>query len=186
MRIGLFFGTFDPVHTGHIQIANRVIKHNIVDRVWFVISPISPFKINQSISSPKHRVNMLNLAIHNNPKFSVSEIELQLSAPNYTANTLSYIQKNYIKNEFFIVMGSDNYENISKWQNYEYILKNFKICVYKRGVKRKTQIMNNTIDIPGPEINISSSYIRQNIKSISPTLLSSSVLNYILKHHMYI
>ena len=185
MRIGLFFGTFDPVHKGHIQIANSLIKHNIVERVWFVISPMSPFKINQTITCLEHRVNMLNLAIYNNPNFSVSDIEIQLSTPSYTANTLSYIEKNYLGNEFFIVMGSDNYKNISKWQNYEYILKNFKICIYNRGVKIKRQTTNNIIEIPGSEINISSSYIRQHIKSASKNLLSSSVLDYILKHHIY-
>ena len=183
MRIGLFFGTFDPIHVAHFEIANNLIKHSILEKVWFVVTPHNPFKINQTISSRDHRIAMVKLAIKNFSYFHASDIEFQLESPQYTARTLRYIKKHHPNENFFIIMGSDNYENLQNWRDSNFILHNFKICVYKRAKKWDTD-SKNIIKIPGEHINISSSATRENIVS-SKKYLHEDVFNYALDYGLY-
>ena len=183
MITGLFFGTFDPIHLAHFQIANNLIQHNIVDRVWFVVTPISPFKKNQIISSHDHRIKMVKLAIKSYPYFQVSDVECQLEAPQYTAHTLRYITDNYPNKKFFIIMGSDTYDTLSNWQDSQFILENFQICIYKRD-ENWAASSKDIIQIPGKHMNISSSFIRKNILS-SKKHLHKDVLSYAIDNKLY-
>ena len=184
MITGLFFGTFDPIHMGHIQIAKNLIRHNIVKRVCFVITPISPFKKNKKISAPHHRIHMVNLAIKDYDFFSSSDIEFNLPSPQYTARTLRYIKTRYLNQDFFIIMGADNYQKISDWKDYKYILDNFKICVYQR-TKNKKLLPKEYVSIPGDFIDLTSSQIRENIHSTPPESINKDVLTYALHHRLY-
>lgn len=182
MITGLFFGTFDPIHVAHFQIAHNLIQHKIVDRVWFVVTPINPFKKNQIISSYAHRIAMVRLAIKNYSYFQASDIECQLDSPQYTANTLRHIKENYPNKTFFLIMGSDNYNNLSTWRDAQFILNNFKICVYKREENWKPS--KDVFQIPGEYMNISSSFIRKNL-SHSKEYLDQEVLRYAIDYNLY-
>lgn len=184
MKTGLFFGTFDPIHLGHMQVASNLISYNIVDEVWFVVTPMNPFKKNQKISSQDHRINMVNLAINNYRHLWASDIEFNLPNPQYTANTLRNITKKYVDRNFLIAMGSDTYNNISEWQDYEYILENFKICVYEREGSPLV-LDKKIIKIPGKPINISASGIRKNQTFLSSDFLHKDVLTYIKNQDLY-
>ena len=184
MITGLFFGTFDPIHVAHFQIANNLIQHNIVDRVWFVVTPVNPFKQNQIISSYEHRISMVRLAIKNYSYFQASDIECQLESPHYTAKTLRYIKENYPNETFFIIMGSDNYNTLSMWQDSQFILKKFKICVYKREPHWSPPLSKDIVQIPGDYMSISSSFIRKNL-SASKEYLDQKVLRYAIDYKLY-
>ena len=183
MTIGLLFGTFDPVHEGHIEIANNRILTEMVDQVWFVITPESPFKKGKIITSQEHRLAMVNLAIEDYINFEASDIEFQLSHPQYTANTLRYLKNKHSEYNFLIIMGSDNYGSLlaDEWKDSEYILKNFKICVYQRTDETPVIgeemgsflevgplfLLPNHIQLPGNIMQWSSSWIRSTIRHYS-------------------
>jgi len=182
MKVGLLFGTFDPVHLGHIQIGHNILSNNLADKIWFVITPMSPFKIDREVSLINDRINMLTLAVNEHPNFSVSDVELSLPSPNYTVNTLQYLKHKHPNKYFSIIMGSDNYSSLPKWKSYQYILDNFPIHVYKR----KKYPLKGIKYVPGQYFEISSSYIREHIDSkISHSFLHKSVLKYIQKNKLY-
>ena len=182
MKIGLFFGTFDPVHLGHIQIGHNILLNNLADKVWFVITPMSPFKIDREVSLITDRINMLKLAVNEYTNFSVSDVELSLPSPNYTVNTLQYLKHKHPHKHFSLIMGSDNYANLSKWESHQYILDNFTIHVYKR----KKYPTHGIKCIPGQYFDISSSYIREHINlKTSHGFLHKLVLKYIQKNKLY-
>jgi len=185
MKIGLFFGTFDPIHLGHTQIAQAVFNMNIVDKIWFIVTPESPFKKNKIIASKTDRIEMVNLALQSYSNFSSSSIEFDLPPPYYTAKTLRHIKGEHPLDQFILIMGSDNYANIYSWNDSEYILNNFQICVYDRDGYR----YNNTtapIQLKGRCIDISSSYIRANIAIKSTAkLLNQKVSIYIKQNFLY-
>ena len=185
MKIGLFFGTFDPIHLGHTQIAQAVFNMNIVDKIWFIVTPESPFKKNKIIGSKTDRIAMVSLALQSHSHFSPSSIEFDLPPPYYTAKTLRHITRKHSSDQFILIMGSDNYSNIHSWNEAEYILKNFQICVYDRDGHKH----NNTI-IPlqpkGRYIDVSSSYIRTNIECKSTERwLNQKVSIYIKQNYLY-
>jgi len=185
MRIGLLFGTFDPIHVGHIKVAINVHKADVVDNIWFIITPQSPFKKNQKTSSKEHRFEMTNIAIENYSNFFASNIEFHLPKPNYTSATLRYIQNQYPHDDFYIIMGADNYDHINKWKDSQYILNNFDICVYKRS-GYIADVDKNIINISGNYIDVSSSEIRNQISSTDVNkLLDPKVLAYINQHTIY-
>ncbi len=185
MKIGLFFGTFDPVHRGHIEIGRHVLDEQIVDKIWFVITPKSPFKSCVKISSKEHRINMLSIAIKKYDHFLISDIEFKLKPPYYTSNTLYKIKQKYPNNNFTLIMGSDNYENIERWKDAKYILNNFQIYVYKRFGHVFNQSYNS-VELSGNYIDISSTAIRNNLElAINHKLLNTQVATYIYKHSLY-
>ena len=185
MKIGLFFGTFNPIHLGHVHVGLSLFKAQPVEQLWFVITPMSPFKKDQQIISKEHRLNMVSLALEKYNNLLPSALEFELNSPNYTCDTLRYIKLKFPHHQFVILMGSDNYLGISKWKEHQYILDNFQICVYDRGEHRPSAD-KNMIYIEGEYINISSSQIRNDITSpATHELLNCKVSEYIRLYSLY-
>lgn len=189
MKTGLFFGSFNPVHIGHLIIANYFAEETDLEQVWFIVSPQNPFKTKNSLLDEKHRLYMVNLAIEDNYKLQASNIEFHLPQPSYTIDTLTYLQEKYPGNEFILIMGSDNLVTLNKWKNYEQILKLYKIYIYTR-----TESDLKTTDLKGdirffnvPILNISSTYIRNNLslgKSVR-YLVPEKVWQHLNEMHFY-
>ena len=132
MKIGLYFGSFNPIHHGHLIIANFVLQNSDLDQVWFIVSPQNPLKPSAGLLNEYHRLFLVNIAIEGENKLKASDIEFKLPRPSYTIDTLTYLQEKYPQHEFSIIMGSDSFQNLPNWKNYQQILKNFPIYVYIR------------------------------------------------------
>lgn len=190
-KVGLYFGTFNPIHIGHLIIANHMVEFSALDEIWFVITPHSPFKKKSSLLPDIHRLRMVEIAIEDYPKFRASNIEFGLPQPNYTVNTLIHLTEKHPKKEFNLIMGQDNLQSFHKWKNYEVILENHNIYVYPRIYKNKKEfnlINHKKIhNIDAPIIGISSTLIRHNIKAKKNTkpLLTIEVLKYIDEMYFY-
>ncbi len=191
MKIGLYFGTFNPIHIGHLAIANHIAEFSELDQVWFVITPRSPFKKKQTLLSDFQRLEMVYLATKNYPKLKPSNIEFKLPQPNYTINTLVHIEEKYPDDEFSLIMGEDNLKSFHKWKNYETILKHYHIYVYPRISKVKKDSLlkghSRVHYVDAPIMEISSTFIRQAItinKNICP-LLPEKVWQYIDEMNFY-
>lgn len=191
MKIGLYFGTYNPVHVGHLIIANHLAEHTDLDQIWMVVTPHNPLKKKSTLLDDYHRLQMVYLATENYPKIKPSDIEFKLSQPNYTVNTLAHLQEKYPTHEFSLIMGEDNLKTFHKWKNYEVILKHHDIYVYPRisseidNLELKNHPKIHLID--APVVEISSTFIRKNIKmgkNIQP-LLPSSVWEYIDHNNFY-
>ncbi len=167
MKIGLYFGSFNPIHHGHLIIANYVLQHTDLDQIWFVISPQNPLKPSGSLLNEYHRLFLVQCAIEGENNLRAIDIEFKLPKPSYTADTLAYLQEKYPSYQFSIIMGSDSFSNIQRWKNYTYILKHFPIYVYKRAgeeIDRKISGDAKLIELDAPLLQISATYIRENIK----------------------
>lgn len=188
MKIGLFFGSFNPIHIGHLIIA-EYITNFYTQKVWFIISPQNPFKENTELLEVEKRMLLTSVAIKGNEKFEISNIELTLSVPSYTINTLKYLKNLYPEDEFFLIVGSDNYLNIPKWKCGDTILSDYKIIIYERSgfFISSQQLHSNTILAQAPLMNISSSYIRKLISSKKSIryLVPSDVESLIRKNNYY-
>ena len=132
MKIGLYFGTFNPIHIGHLIIANHIAEYSDVKQVWMVVTPHNPLKKKDTLLKDSIRLELVHLATEEYPKIKPSDIEFKLPQPNYTVNTLAYLQEKYPKNEFSLIMGEDNLKSFHKWKNHEVILQNHDIYVYPR------------------------------------------------------
>jgi nicotinate-nucleotide adenylyltransferase len=165
MNIGLFFGSFNPIHVGHLIIANHFINTGTVDELWFVVSPQNPFKNSSGLLNEQHRLNLVKTAIDGEVKIKASNIEFKLPRPSYTINTLTYLTEKYPLHQFHIVMGSDGFQNLNKWKNAEAIIKNYPILIYKRpGFEVKETFGAITKVLDAPLLEISSTHIRELIK----------------------
>ena len=165
MNIGLFFGSFNPIHLGHKLIASYIVDYTYLDKVCFVVSPQNPFKIKKSLLDENHRLQIIQSEIEDNNKLDVSDIEFSMPHPSYTIDTLVRMQENHPKNKYVLIMGSDNLNNFHKWKNYERIIEDYEIFVYQRpGDKKLKNYPNVTIIENVPYIEISSSFIRKAIK----------------------
>jgi len=164
-RIGLFFGSFNPVHTGHLIIAEYMADMTDLQQVWFVVSPHNPLKVRSTLANDFDRLHMVQLAIEDNPKLRASNIEFSLPKPSYTIDTMAYLLEKYPEHSFSLIMGSDNLEGIGKWKNYELLLERYPIHVYKRsGTENITHPGKADVKIHNvPLLDISSTYIRQQI-----------------------
>src|SRR5687768_8499971 len=164
-RIGLFFGSFNPVHTGHLIIAEYMADMTDLQQVWFVVSPHNPLKVRSTLANDFDRLHMVQLAIEDNPKLRASNIEFSLPKPSYTIDTMAYLHEKYPEHSFSLIMGSDNLEGIGKWKNYELLLERYPIHVYKRsGTENITHPGKADVKIRNvPLLDISSTYIRQQI-----------------------
>src|SRR5688572_2401979 len=131
MKIGLYFGSFNPIHSGHLIIANHVLNESSLDRVWFVVTPQNPFKITTALLNEYDRLHLVRAAIEDDPRMRASDIEFSLPKPSYTVNTLAYLSERYPEHEFSIIMGSDSFQNLNKWKNFEVIVRNYTIYIYK-------------------------------------------------------
>lgn len=168
MKIGLFFGTFNPIHVGHLTIANHMAEYSDLEQVWFVVTPQSPFKVKTSMLDNHQRLEMVFRATKDYPKLRPSDIEFGLPQPNYTINTLIYLQEKFPEHEFALIMGEDNLKNFHKWKNYELILEHYHLYVYPRLSEghAHTEFHNNkkVHFINAPIMELSSTFIRNSIK----------------------
>ena len=166
MHIGLFFGSFNPVHVGHMVLANYMASFTDLEQVWFVVSPHNPLKEKSSLLNQNQRLHMVNLAIGDNDKLKSNNIEFGLSQPSYTINTLAHLKEKYPQHSFSLIMGEDNLASFTKWKNYEVILKNHKLYVYPRPNSNSESLKThpNVIMTQAPLMDISSTMIRQSIK----------------------
>lgn len=191
MKVGLFFGTFNPIHIGHMIIANYMVEFSDLDEVWFVITPMSPFKQKKSMLSNHHRLAIANIAVEDYPKLKTSNIEFNLPQPNYTINTLIHIEEKFPNNQFCLIMGEDNLKGFQKWKNYETILANYELYVYPRisdGITENQFKNHPKIHYTkAPVIQISSTFIRKAIKQKKDisTMLPTNVWNYIDEMNFY-
>lgn len=191
-KVGLFFGTFNPIHIGHLIIANHLVEFSDLDEVWFVITPQSPFKTKQSMLDDHHRFQMVYEAVQDYPKLKPSKIEFDLPQPNYTINTLAHLDEKYGEDhQFALIMGEDNLKSFHKWKNYETILELYAIYVYPR-------VSEGTVDhqfkghpkitkVDAPIMEISSTFIRKAHKAgknIRP-MLPESVWKYMDEMNFY-
>ena len=190
-KIGLYFGTFNPIHVGHLIIANHLVENSNLDEIWMVVTPHNPFKKKSSLLDNHHRLEMVYKATENYPKIKPSDIEFKLPQPNYTVNTLAHISETYKDKEFSLIMGEDNLKSFHKWKNYETILEHHNIYVYPRISEGKieTRFDNHPKihKVAAPIVEISSTMIRKGIKdkkNIKP-LLTQEVFNYIDEMNFY-
>ena len=203
MNVGLYFGTFNPIHVGHMVIANYMSEHTGLDQVWFVVTPQNPLKNKKSLLQDSHRLALVREAVDESPNLKASDIEFGLSKPNYTTNTLAHLIEKYPRHTFSLIMGEDNLRNFHKWRNYEHILKEHQIFVYPRVLTLQEQsegtTMNNSqieklkkeknvVYCEGaPVMKISASFIRQAIKEGKDVrfLLTEPVHKYVEEMHFY-
>tara|TARA_B100000586_G_scaffold138282_1_gene100149 strand:- start:4816 stop:5406 length:591 start_codon:yes stop_codon:yes gene_type:complete len=191
MNIGLYFGTFDPIHFGHINIANFLVNNDLVEKVWFVVTPQNPVKSSNNLIDFMHRYEMVKIQVKDNNNLLASDIELNLKRPNYTINSLRYISKTYPNNSFSLIIGEDNFVNFKKWREYKEIMSYYKIYVYPRKTRLKTDmklIMSNNIEmVKAPLIDLTSTNIRNSIndKDCTKQFISDSVYKYITTNNLY-
>lgn len=165
-KIGLYFGSFNPIHNGHLILAEQILCNSDLEMIWFVVSPQNPFKERNTLLDNRARFFLVQKAIEDNDKFRASDIEFSLSIPSYTIDTLTYLQEKFPDKEFTIIMGEDNLKNFHKWKNYQAILDYYRVFVYPRPNCEESEFLKlkNVIKINAPMIEISSSLIRSNIK----------------------
>ncbi|HEX2534683.1 MAG TPA: nicotinate (nicotinamide) nucleotide adenylyltransferase [Chitinophagaceae bacterium] len=164
MRIGLYFGSFNPIHTGHLIIANHILNETDLQKVWFVLSPQNPFKASGTLLNEYDRLHLVQKAIGDDGRMKASDIEFNLPKPSYTANTLAYLKEKHSGYSFSIIMGSDSFQNLSKWHNGSWILQNYTIYVYERPGFHVEHVPENVISIKAPLLDISATHIRTLIK----------------------
>ena len=188
-KTGLFFGSFNPIHIGHLIIADYMVEFTDLSQVWFVISPHNPLKKKKNLLADYHRLELVNIAIEDNPNLRASDIEFRLPKPSYTIDTLTYLQEKHPENKFILIAGTDIFPTFHKWKNYKEILKQYEIYVYNRhnyemGIYKdhpKIKVFN------APLMEISSSFIRKAIsegKNIE-YMLPEKVYKYIREMHFY-
>ncbi|MGG9970795.1 nicotinate (nicotinamide) nucleotide adenylyltransferase [Ferruginibacter sp. SUN002] len=165
MKIGLYFGSFNPVHTGHLIIANHIAHNFDLQQVWMVVSPQNPFKKSVSLLNEYHRLHFIQASIEGETKLKASNVEFKLPKPSYTIDTLTYLEEKYPEHQFSIIMGSDSFNNLSKWKNYELIVKKYKLFIYIRPGFEVDNSIGATIEIvKAPLLEISSTHIRELVK----------------------
>jgi len=165
MNIGLYFGSFNPIHIGHLALANYIVEYTNLDQIWFVVSPQNPLKQRSQLLDDYQRLHIVNLALRDFQKFRSCNIEFRLPKPSYTIDTLTYLKEQYPNHQFTLIMGEDNLATLHKWKNYELLLNNYNLIVYPRPNCQHTAFHTHehVRMIDAPQIDISSSFIRQSI-----------------------
>lgn len=191
MKVGLFFGTFNPIHVGHLTIANHIAEYSDLDQVWFVVTPHSPFKKKNSLLDDHQRLEMVYRATKDYSKLKQSDIEFKLPQPNYTVNTLAHLEEKYPNHEFALIMGEDNLKSFHKWKNYQVILEMHDIYVYPRMSEGKVETEFDEHPkihhIAAPIMELSSTFIRKSIKAgknVRP-MLPENVWEYLDEMNFY-
>lgn len=191
MKIGLYFGTFNPIHVGHLTIANHLQQYSDLEQVWFVVTPLSPFKKKSSLLDNHQRLEMVYRATKDYDYLRQSDIEFDLKQPNYTIDTLTYLGEKFPEHKFSLIMGEDNLKSFHKWKNYELILENHNIFVYPRISKGhvETRFDNHPKIhyVSAPIMELSSTFIRKSIKdgkNIRP-MLPENVWEYLDEMNFY-
>ena len=186
--IGIFGGSFNPVHNGHIMLAQYLAQHSHLDEVWLTLSPQNPLKISNSLLDDNHRLAMLNLAIANQPQLKVCDIELEMPRPSYTINTLDELSRSYPDYRFNIVIGGDNWNIIDRWKDYQRIINEYGVVVYPRpGYELSSTNNSNVVVVEAPLADISSTEIREAFANGKEArhLIPQKVAEYIIKHDLY-
>lgn len=203
MKVGLYFGTFNPIHIGHLIISNYMADYTDLDEVWLVVSPQNPLKKKKSLLEDYHRLAIVRVAIEDNDNLRESDIEFKMPRPSYTSDTLAYLKDKHPKNDFHLIMGEDNLRTFHKWKNFEHILENHKLYVYPRvltiqeeqeveqiGYLPENELQNHKNVVmcdDAPVMKVSSSFIRQAIKDKKDVryLLTDAVYHYIDQMNFY-
>ncbi len=190
-KIGLYFGTFNPIHVGHLTIANHMVEFSDLDEVWLVVTPHNPHKKKKTLLDDIHRLAMVRIAVEEYPKLKASNIEFDLPQPNYTVNTLAYLEEKYPEAQFSLIMGEDNLKSLHKWKNYEVIVNRYDLYVYPRisegNVENEFLAHGNIHRVAAPIMEISSTFIRKAIKdrkNIRP-MLPQNVWEYLDEMNFY-
>lgn len=188
-KTGLFFGSFNPIHNGHLIIAGYMVEYAGLKEVWFIVSPQNPLKEKSTLLEDHHRLAMANIAVEDDARLRASNIEFHLPKPSYTIDTLTYLTEKYSQREFIIIAGSDSLKTLNKWKNYEVLLDRYEFLIYPRPntVKSPFDEHLHIRFVPAPLIEISSSFIRQGIrdgKNMS-YFLPDKVWKYIEEMHFY-
>jgi nicotinate-nucleotide adenylyltransferase len=189
MKIGLLFGSFNPVHIGHMIVAGYMHQFTDLDKVWFVVSPENPLKDKRQLLADHHRLMMLKTAIEDNPTLGVTDIEFKMPRPSYTIDTLAWLSERYPDYEFVIIAGTDILGSLNRWKNYKVLLEFYKLYIYNRPGFEKGEFGNHPSIryFEAPLLNISSSFIRQAIAASKDVryMLPSGVWDYIREMHFY-
>lgn len=187
MKIALYFGSFNPIHHGHLIIANQIVEQENYNELWFVVSPQNPFKSENNLLNSNHRYHLIQLVLEGEKKLKASNIEFKLPKPSYTVNTLVYLKEKYPKHQFDIVIGSDGFQNIKKWKNASFILKNYKFIIYERpGFEINKEVDAEFKVFVGPKLLVSSTHIRELIeKNKSIRFLVPDIVNEEIKARGY-
>jgi len=190
LKIGLFFGSYNPIHTGHLVIANYMANHTELDEVWLMVSPHNPLKEKSGLANMYDRLEMANLAIESSENIRVSDIEFNLPKPSYTIDTLTYLHEKFPSKEFVLIMGADNLVSFKKWKNYEVLLNNYQIYVYPRpgADVNEWKTHPSIIFTDTPLMEISSTFIRKSIKEKKNVqfFLPDKVISFIDSKGMYL
>ncbi|HXB12735.1 MAG TPA: nicotinate (nicotinamide) nucleotide adenylyltransferase [Bacteroidia bacterium] len=190
-KTGLFFGSFNPIHIGHLVIAEYMVEYTDMQQVWFVVSPQNPLKPAKGLLSENHRIRMVRLAIEYDNRFKANSIEFEMPRPSYTITTLTYLTEKYPQNKFCLIMGADNLATLHKWKNYEQILKGYEIYVYPRKetsvIPKELQNHSSVNITEAPVMELSSTFIRNAIKEKKNIrhMLPHQVADYVKEMHFY-
>ena len=169
MHIGLYFGSFNPIHIGHLIIASYARHTTDLQQVWLVVSPQNPLKPSKSLLNEYDRLHLIHKAIDDDPNLKVTDVEFKLSKPSYTVHTLAHLTEKYPQHSFSIIMGSDSFMNLTQWKNFDHIVKHYKIYIFKRtGFEVANHINANVTIMEAPILDISSTKIREMIKASIP------------------
>jgi nicotinate-nucleotide adenylyltransferase len=185
MEVGLYFGSFNPIHTGHLIIANHILNETNLQKIWFMVSPQNPFKKSETLLNEYDRFHLVQRAIEGDDRLKASDIEFSLPKPSYTAHTLAYLREKYPGHSFSIIMGSDSFQNLGSWKNPEAIISNYRILVYKRpGFEVENKLRAHIQVMNAPLLEISATYIRdlikagKSIKYLVPAAVEEEILGY--------
>jgi len=166
MTVGLYFGSFNPIHIGHLIIANHILNELQLKQIWFIVSPLNPFKDSTNLMNEYDRLHLIQKATENDSRLEASNIEFSLSRPSYTIHTLAYLKERYPSYSFSIIMGSDGFQNLDKWKNSEIIIRDYSLIIYKRpGFEINNTAKANIAVMDAPLLQISSTHIRELIRA---------------------
>ena len=189
MKTGLFFGSFNPIHIGHLAIANYIVEFTDIEQIWFVVSPQNPLKKKKGLLADYHRIALVREAINDDRRFRACDVEFKLPQPSYTIDTLAYLQDQFPDKEFALIMGADGLQTFNKWKNYKELIKLCTRYVYPRPGIDVSGLANleNCVFVDAPVIEISSTFIRESIKQGKNVchFLNSKTYSYLSEMHFY-
>lgn len=189
INVGLFFGSFNPIHSGHMMLANYMIEYTELDELWFVVSPQNPLKEKKTLLADFQRFEMVSLAIEGDTRFTVSDIEFRMPKPSYTIDTLTRLSERHSNYRFFLICGMDSLSSFSKWKNHEQILANYTLFVYPRKNYENNDLANHhsVKIVQAPEIEVSSSFIRKAVseKKDIRYFMPEKAYHYMIDMHFY-